>query len=260
MRFIRTFASFLTVCLAFALTAPALAQAATNMPDVVGIRPGMSPQDAYNILKARANRSTIGISQSQIQGIQQPVVTIMALQVVGSSPREEITVYLTFPPQKQVVWNVVRTLTFEQGKEPARASVLDGLRQKYGPETGSTTAGLYWTYTEDGLRPNATQVMQDGCGNRGYISQVQDFQNPQPISALPYMEAVPKCDRYVGVRAEVGNTGTSGTLTNYVTVGLTDTTIALRSRDAWKALVAGDNAAARQQEIDKAKQQQKPTF
>ena len=261
MRIVRTCFSLLAMCLTLALAAATSAQPSGNPPDVVGIRLGMSAQDAYNALKARANGSRIGIGQSKIQGIQQPVVTVMALQVVGSSPREEITLYLTFPPQKQVVWNVVRTLSFEVGKEPTRASILGGLRQKYGPETGATTAGMYWTFTEDGQRANATQVMQDGCGNRAYISQVQDFQNPSPVSAYAYMEPAPKCDKYVGVRAEVGNAfSASGALANYVTVGLTDTAIALRSRDAWKAIVDRDNAAARQQEIDKAKQQKKPSF
>jgi hypothetical protein len=259
MPFFRPPAFLLAIFLCFAQSAPA--QQPSGLPDVVGIRPGMSAQEAYNALKARANGSKIGIAQSIIQGIHQPVVTVMALQVTGSSPREEITVFLTYPPQKQVVWNVVRTLSFEPGKEPTRASILDGLRQKYGPETGATTAGLYWTFTEDAQRPNATQVMQDGCGNRGYISQVQDFQNPAPVSAYAYMEPSPKCDKYVGVRAEVGNAfSATGALVNLVTVGMTNTDIALRSRDAWKALVAGDNAAARQQELDKAKQQQKPTF
>jgi hypothetical protein len=247
---------------AFVLASPVPAQQlAANLPDVVGIRPGMSPQDAYNILKARANGSKIGIAQTMIEGVQQPVVVLMSLQVMGSSPREEITVYLTFPPQKQVVWSVARTLTFETGKEPTRASLLDGLRQKYGPETGHSTAGLFWSFTEDGQRPNATQVIQDGCGNRGYLSQVSDFQNPQPSFAYQYMEASPKCDRYVAVRAEVGNAGTAtGALSNYVTVGLTDTALALRSRDAWKALASGVDVQRKQQEMDKAKQQQAPTF
>lgn len=259
MRLVQSCTSLLVMCLTLALAASA--QPSGNQPDVVGIRPGMAAQDAYNALRARANGSKVGIGQSTIQGIQQPVVTVMALQVMGSSPREEITVYLTFPPQKQVVWNVVRTLSFEAGKEPLRASILDGLRQKYGPETGATTAGMYWTFTEDGQRANATQVMQDGCGNRAYISQVQDFQNPSPTSGYAYMDPVPKCDKYVGIRAEVGNAfSASGALANYVTVGLTDTAIALRSRDAWKAIVDRDNAAARQRELDKANQQQKPPF
>lgn len=243
------------------LVSPAPAQSANNLPDIVGIRVGMSAQDAYNALRARANGSKIGIAQSMIPGIQQPVATVMALQVVGSSPREEITVYLTFPPQKQVVWNVVRTLTFEKGKEPTGASIMDGLRQKYGPETGGGTTGLYWNFTQDGQRPNPHEVMQNGCANGGYTSQVQDFLNPVPISPVASFETSTKCDIYVAVTADIGNAfSATGALASTVTVGLTAKGLAVRSRAAWKAVVDRDNAAARQQELDKARQQKAPTF
>src|SRR5690349_6867903 len=100
MRSSRLLVSSLVAAFVLASGVPAQ-QLAVNLPDVVGIRPGMSPQDAYNVLKARANGSKIGIPQTMIEGVQQPVVVLMSLQVMGSSPREEITVYLTFPPQKQ---------------------------------------------------------------------------------------------------------------------------------------------------------------
>lgn len=254
---------FLSLLIAASMSAShaAAQQSAANLPDVVGIRPGMSAQEAYNALKARANGSTIGIAQSTMEGIQQPVVIVMALQVVGSSPREEITVYLTFPPQRQVVWNVVRTLTFEKGKEPTQASIVDGLRQKYGPETGGRNTALYWTYTQDGQRPDAREVMQNGCAYGGYTSQAQDFVNPAPISPVANMESPTKCDVYVALTAEIGSAfSATGALANTVTVGLTDKALAIRSRAAWKAIVDRENAAARQQEIDKAKQQNKPVF
>src|SRR5690348_4428646 len=107
--------------LALVLAAPAFAQPASGVPDVVGIRPGMSAQEAYNTLKAMSNGAKVGIAQTRLPGVSQPVVVLMSLAVLGSSPAETITVMLTYPPEKQVVWGIRRTLQFEPGKEPTKA-------------------------------------------------------------------------------------------------------------------------------------------
>jgi len=259
MRFPRTFISRLTVGLALVFVLPAMAQTAA-LPDVVGIRPGMSAQEAYQALSERAKGSKIGIAQGTIDGIDKPVVVLMALQVVGSSPREEIVVYLTYPPEKQIVWAVRRTLTFEPGKEPTKADVMDGLRQKYGPEL-PVSAWAYWSFGEDARRSNMREVASYNCGGRATMYGVDNFVTPQPNSPLPYLQPLPNCESYVSVRAQVENGSlVNNALASTVTVIVEDTPAALRSRTAWKALASGQNAAARQQEIDKAKQQQKPTF
>lgn len=259
MRFSRTFVSRLTVGLALVFALPTLAQTSA-LPDVVGIRPGMSAQQAYEALSARAKGSKIGSAQDTIEGIDKPVVVLMALQVVDSSPREEIVLYLTCPPEKQVVWAVRRILTFDPGKEPTKADVMDGLRQKYGPEL-NVSAWSYWSFGEDGRRSNMREVASNNCGGRATMYRVDNYVTPQPNSPLPYLQPLTNCESYVSVRAQLDNGSmVNKALASSVTLIVEDTPSALRSRAAWKALVAEGNTAARQQEIDKAKQQQKPTF
>jgi len=230
---------------------PLFAQAGGGLPDVVGIYAGMSAQDAYKVLSSRANGAKVGVAQTMLQGIDKPVAVLMSLQVLGSSPREEITVYLTYPPQKQVVWGVRRTLTFDQGKELTTASILEGLRQKYGPEINAN-GSIFWSYDEQGQRSNTSQVVTNNCMGRTALSAPQDFTAPQPITPLPYLQPLPNCGSYMTVRTEFGNGGRTGALVPYLTVIMEDTPLAIRSRQAWHALVAGDSAAARKQEIDKA--------
>src|SRR5689334_6950826 len=64
-----------------------MSSAATSaMPDVVGIRPGMPAQEAYNALKARNANVKIGIGKFMMPGLgDKPTVTSMAAQVVDGS-------------------------------------------------------------------------------------------------------------------------------------------------------------------------------
>src|SRR5262245_45702853 len=56
------------------------------MPDVVGVRPGMPAQEAYNALKARNANAKIGIGQFMMPGLgDKPTVTSMAAQVIDGS-------------------------------------------------------------------------------------------------------------------------------------------------------------------------------
>lgn len=58
-------------------TAP---QATSALPDVVGIRPGISAQEAYNLLKARAPRAQIGVGQIPVAGVtEKPVPVSLAI-------------------------------------------------------------------------------------------------------------------------------------------------------------------------------------
>jgi hypothetical protein len=262
MRFFRSIASLLTAGVTLAFAVPALAQQPSSLPDVIGIRPGMPAGDAYNILKAKANGAKIGISQQMLQGIQQPVPVLMSLRVMGSSPAETIVVFLTFPPQKQVVWAVRRTLTYEPGKELTKAAIMEGLRQKYGTPIIANGA-TFWDFDEQGGNTKTNDMIFNNCVGRANLSEPQDFEAPQPITPLPYLQPPsPACGAYVSVRAELNNAATTatGTLAGAVTVYLEDDAMAIRSRQGWQAVVNGDDDARRKQELDKANHQQRPTF
>ncbi len=84
---------------------------ASALPDVAGIRPGMSAQEAFNLLKARNANTIIGIGQSTIPGLgDKPVATELRAQVNDPAAPETLTVWLTTPPTKQVVVAVGRLL------------------------------------------------------------------------------------------------------------------------------------------------------
>src|SRR5215470_10551103 len=77
-----------SIILAFSLSAWSLhsqskpeAAISPAVPDVIGIRPGMSAQEAYTLLKARHPGIKIGVGQSQIAGLgDKPIPTEIAAQ------------------------------------------------------------------------------------------------------------------------------------------------------------------------------------
>lgn len=260
MRSTRTSVTLLTAAFALA-SASALAQQSAALPDVIGIRPGMSAQEAYNALKAHSNGAKVGVAQTMLAGISQPVVVLMSEQVLAASPAEVITVWLTFPPEKQVVWGIRRTLTFEKGKEPTRAAIMDGLRQKYGPEVH---AGIdYWDFDEQGGHSNLKEMMFNNCAGQMGLSEPQDPANPQPITPLltAYLGPQNACSNVISVRTEWQEASNgSNELAGGITVMLEDTPIARRSRDAYQSLLDKAADAAHKQQIDNANQQKKPVF
>src|SRR5713101_5752046 len=129
-------------------TAP---QATSALPDVVGIRPGISAQEAYNLLKARAPRAQIGVGQIPVAGVtEKPVPVSLAIYNPDANPPEIIKVWLTIPPSKQVVWAISRQIEYEKDKQLLKSTVINGLRQKYGPELDAQFH--YWAFDQQGRR------------------------------------------------------------------------------------------------------------
>src|SRR5947207_7813261 len=144
-----SFGSRATTCLAMAAvlgvfatgSAMSGAQAApkspNGMPDIVGLYPGMPVVDAYNLLKGyyptRGGR--IDIHEDAIQGLNgnKPLATQLHIPPADQQGTYDdlIDVFITLPPNKQAVWAVNHTVSFEPGKAPSASAVIAGLRQKY---------------------------------------------------------------------------------------------------------------------------------
>ena len=261
MRSTLSFGSLLIAALAVVFAAPALAQQTSGLPDVVGIRPGMPAQEAYSALQAHSNGAKVGIGQTMLAGISQPVVVLMSLQVLGASPAETITVWLTVPPEKQAVWGISRTLMFEKGKEMTHDAIMTGLRQKYGQEIH---AGVdYWDYDEQGGRPSVKDMTYNHCAGLFNLVQPDDHLNPQPITSLlsGYLPPTSPCANIISVRTEwFQSFNDPNELATGITVRLEDAPLARRSRDAYQAMINNAAGAAQKQTQDKASQQKTPQF
>ena len=119
--------------------------AETNRPDCVGIRLGMSLAEARERLQRCEPKLEIQTAELQIPelganpvpeilyGVRMPPSRTGALPAMD--PIESLQAAITLPPNKPVVWKVVRSLRFEPGRKQSKSALLGTLHDKYGKES-----------------------------------------------------------------------------------------------------------------------------
>lgn len=223
---------------------------AALLPEVAGIRPGISVQDAYKILNAHIPKGTIKVGQMRlpVTGYRATPVTLLFTVAgsPGSEPPEVIQLELTLPPEPQVVWAVLRRVIFEPGKEPKRTSLLSELQQKYGHEGyGMTTpiVNAYWVFDEQGKRAETGGEPYRNCATplppwdigldrSGLAARSSSYSGYSLLLERPVATQSP-CKPLVHVKALFQPAGAHGfELIEATTVGVIDAALASRAQAA----------------------------
>src|SRR5689334_4365922 len=90
-----------------ALFAASGTSAAESMPDILGIQLGMPARDAHAKLQAELPKQKIEIMTDNLPTIDKPVIKQFSstpAQEISGKEVDKITVSVTLPPNKQVVW------------------------------------------------------------------------------------------------------------------------------------------------------------
>jgi hypothetical protein len=252
--------------MAYAQAKQGTASASSAIPDVAGIRPGMSAEEAYKLLKARNPTIKIGLGQMSIPEFgEKPIITEMRALVEDRSAPETLTVWLTIPPSKQVVLAVGRVLEYDPSQPLLRSKVLDGLREKYGPETENRFAQVYWAFDQQGRRPEAAPLRQANCGAVApanlNVGAPQGATFPAPSSLIYPVQQDSACNAYIRVTAEIiGAGGQDQTYARRITVMVWDLQLHRRTQEAYRAYLANGAKAESEAELEKAKRRTVPKF
>jgi hypothetical protein len=237
-----------------------------KMPDVVGVRIGMSPQDALQILhKQYPGDRKVNMVNNAWRSAQKP---FYGFNIIQTDPLGTADAYLslTAPPGPQIVWRITR---FTHRTHTNRAVLLAALRQKYGKESMAFAPGgsplhdddaqighMVWLFDESGKHiplppvrnfPKSNTLWE--CGNAlGGL-------NSQPImpeDEVNFTQEFPGwCANYVGVRVTLS--GDAEIIENTSTE-LMDVPLAIRTAHnatVWKR--DGANRA-READVEKSKQ------
>lgn len=265
---------------------PAAATPGTG-PDILGIRVGITPQEAYTLLQNidPAHRVTVG--QVPIPALlgDKAAVYAMAPESLNTGGDGTITVSISLPPNPQQVFQVHRVLI--QSIHTTADQIIASVRQKYGPESwqnpGSTPTNpnMFWLYDERGQLVNQTAAATTlkYCGNYGFT-----FINTGlfPISAQAVAPGVlgisygiatffpvpvildptknPQCQGWVRVNAFIQGGQNNGQYNYSLDVTITDFTIQKRAAAALSAFLGNLQNQKQQQDLNKAKQQSVPTL
>jgi hypothetical protein len=121
--------------------------------DIVGIKLGMTPEQAFAAVKAHNGQMKIDIINASMEDPDvprgdRPVPQFAVAHTVGA-PRgpnptpftladyswDVIVIEFSVPPSPPLVGRIVREVGFPQGQLVVAANLLDALRKKYGPES-----------------------------------------------------------------------------------------------------------------------------
>lgn len=164
--------------------------ASAGFVDVVGVKLGMTGEQAMAALKAANPKFKIDVlrsparwdylarltDDSSADPTKQWVIGLQAnAPFVGSLVPETINVGMTTHPNQSLVYVVSRVITFQEGAMPTAENVLAGLRKKYGPEsypvpaaTGEGFPDVRWVFNTKGQLVSGPigKAIAHSCGTR----------------------------------------------------------------------------------------------
>ena len=237
------------------------------MPDVVGLRPGIAPQEAYNFLKAYDRSAAVYVSDTSLPPAGAKPTPVAIAMAQDPSAAEKIQADLTLPPMRQIVWRVARHLQFAEGKQTTIPNVIASLRAKYGPEAwmpSGRVIALTWYFDEQGHRTNLPAGTHPGtCAGRiGPTVPMWGIPAghgaPYPlIQPLPVSEQEEICRAVVVVQA-IATQGIDQRLVGVLDVVIADLALEARAHRATVQMLANAAAGQQQKELDRANQQEGP--
>ena len=262
--------------------------AIAEMPDILGVQLGMPARDAHAKLQAQIPKNKIQVMSDTLPTIDKPVIksfsSAPAEQIMMGMEGDQVTVDVTLPPNKQAVWRVVRQHYFANKGIP-KTTLLASLREKYGKETltnvnqnkpptdDSQIQNLLWLFDEQGRPaplPFKPQKDRPGSANQSNQSTLTSCAGLGDGAQLAMIEVY--SNLYKGVNSEndwcyssynavfVGAVQSSDTPELYSQMRMVAVSLplALRASEAtskWKKDIA---EGQHKQDIEKAKQQEKP--
>lgn len=229
-------------------------------PEIAGIHTGMTAQQAYEALKARAHGAKVVVARLSINGLSEtPVPVGMAVTVPDALPSEVISVWLTTPPSPQVVWAVGETLKYPDANQILTGTALGALRKKFGAEqTANGGPTLYWTFDrQGGRRPeiNAASCMTFNLMVQDPNGSTFSMASPNLFVSLP-----PKspCDAVVSFTGLMEGPNNAAQYVTTITQIEVDHALLRSNTEAYNAYLANAAAAKRKQDLDRAKEQKAP--
>jgi hypothetical protein len=241
-----------------------VALVAAHMPDVVGVRIGMSPQEGLQALHRQyPGDRYVQMVNSSWPGAQKPDY---GYYIIQTDPLGTPDAYLSFtaPPGPQVIWRITR---FTHRIHTNRAVLLAALREKYGKESMAFAPGggpptyddgeighMVWLFNEQGARiPLPPARFFPGFGNVWDCSNQMGAMNPLPAMPEDDTEQLGAgwCSNFVGIRVSLA--GGPDIIENTSTE-MMDVPLAVRTAhaaSAWKRDLA---RRLQQEELQKSKQ------
>ena len=248
---------------------------AAGLPDILGIQLGMPAREAHAKLQAQIPQNPIQVTTTNLPTIEKPVISSFQSapkQTLAMGDEADVVIVdVTLPPNKQAVWRVYREHFFP-GKGIQKTTMLASLREKYGKETRamigskpttdeSKITNLLWLMDEQGrpatLPPLSSMVDPlPPCTSSAEGNGAMLVESPPPMtfSGSEYKWCL---SNYTAVTVGFMQ-GELPELFSRMIIRIVSLPFAARAGEAtmkWKQDIA---EGQHKQELEKAKQQEKP--
>ena len=237
------------------------------LPDVVGLRPGITAQEAYKFLKSYDRVAKIYVSDTPLPPVQDKPVPFAIAMAQDDNAAEKIQADLTLPPSKQMVWRVTRRLQFSPDKQTSPQNLIASLRKKYGPESymGSGRAPmLTWYFDEQGQRTTLPGGMNSAnCASKFgptmLLMGVPASHGLQYLLIQPLSQSAddPIC-RSVVIVSAIMQPAQDQRLIYSLDVVVADLPLETRTHNMTVEMLANGGAAQQQRELDRANKREGP--
>ena len=208
------------------VAALAITTAEAASPDILGIHPGMSPEEAYRAVQAFDPTHRVLVYQITIPQLlgTKPAAVQMGPENVDST-KDMLVVNLTLPPSTQRVWQVRRVISaINSTHDRLVASVLE----KYGANPAFQRMDNYvWVFNEQGQPVNlstqdfktcqhiAVPVTELDLPVNGPTQNIVTNAGPPLLQSIPTLldpAKNPQCQGLVWVNAYIAGSGLNWTL------------------------------------------------
>lgn len=159
--------------------AQAKAAAVASFLDIVGIKLGMTPEEATAAIKAYDPTMKFGVVNTRLERPSNPqgfvrvprYIFVQSANLSAANGQvERITIQFTTPPNPPVVQWVERYVQFRVGEPVLASNLMDGIHKKYGQENSGSPGGPVWVYDSNGKL--LTQVPNVSCQPNNSLSSV----------------------------------------------------------------------------------------
>jgi hypothetical protein len=239
------------------------------LPDIVGLRPGIPAQQAYDFLKAYDRIAQVFVSDTPVAApgqspvTQKPAPFAIAMTQDPNGAAELIQADLTLPPSKPMVWRVARRVRFTDDRQPTTENMIASLRKKYGAEDyrmlGANGGVLTWYFNEQGgraLPPNGVNPANCAAivGPTDVLMAVPAVHTQQFLlfQPLPDNPQVVSCRTLVVVRAQLSSGMAAGRVLQ-LDVIVADLPLQARAHAATLELLANGAAAQQRRQDEQAR-------
>ena len=133
--------------------------AAASSLDILGIKLGMTPEQATAAIKAYDPTYKFWVVNTRLERPSNPGGFVRVPRFIfAQSPNtslakgqvEHITIEFTTPPNHAVVQEVERYVAFQVGQPVLASNLMSSFRQKYGQENSGSPGGPTWVYDSNG--------------------------------------------------------------------------------------------------------------